>query len=345
MNLNKLPLKMFLIICLIPGIWCHTNQPIYPDIDRYAGLSFVAPPDPFSNNPMTEVQSINSNSIAVIPFGFTRQGNPEVRYNVSNWQWWGERPEGVVKTIQLAHQAGIKVMVKPQVYIPGSWTGALEFDAAEDWSLWEASYEKYILHFAEIADSLNVELFCIGTELKLSVSQRPEFWFDLIKKVKAIFNGQLTYAANWDDYSQIPFWNSLDFIGVDAYFPLSEKQTPSVHELTMKWQPYVDQLEKFTIEKEMPLLFTEYGYLSVDGCASKTWELESKVDNLNINEAAQANALDALFEVFSRKSYWKGGFLWKWFPNGQGHEGYIEKDYTPQNKKAFQTVQHWYSEL
>jgi hypothetical protein len=60
-------------------------------------------------------------------------------------------------------------------------------------------------------------------------SQRPEYWSQLIKKIKKIYSGN--YAANWDDFDKVPFWNELDYIGIDAYFPLSDATTPSVLEL------------------------------------------------------------------------------------------------------------------
>ena len=338
---NRILLCLAALVAL-PCLLCHTTQPIYPDLERFAGLSFVAPPSPFPSDPMVEVLGINANSISVIPYGFTRLGNPEVRYNISQWQWWGERPEGVIETIRLAHQNGIEVMLKPQVYIPQSWTGELSFSNEEDWSAWEHSYEQYVLEFAAIADSMSAELFCIGTEFKISVQKRPDFWFELIDKIKAIYSGKLTYAANWDDFDKVPFWKSLDYIGIDAYFPLSDEVTPSVPELMGQWQAHLDKIERISIDVQRPVLFTEYGYLSVDQCASETWELEKVVETLKINEQAQSNALEALYRVFHLKPYWKGGFLWKWFPHGQGHEGYIERDYTPQHKLAHGTVRTWH---
>ncbi len=335
----------FLLFFIFSGLLCQTTQPIYPDLGRYAGLSFVAPPDPFPTNPMDAVLAVNANSISVIPYAFTRLGNPEVRYNKSQWQWWGEKPEGIIETIRLAHQKGIQVMLKPQIYIPGSWTGDLNFSNDQDWSAWETSYTQYILDFAHLADSMKVELFCIGTEFKLSVQKRPEFWFRLIEKIKAIYPGKITYAANWDDFNQVPFWDKLDFIGVDAYFPLSEAITPKVNDLISHWQSHLDKIEKVTIETKRPILFTEYGYLSVDQCAHRTWELEKIVKTLKINEKAQANALEALYQVFHLKPYWKGGFLWKWFPHGEGGEGYDERDYTPQNKLAHKVVRNWHEKF
>ncbi|MEZ4950744.1 MAG: hypothetical protein R2784_15360 [Saprospiraceae bacterium] len=91
-------------------------------------------------------------------------------------------------------------------------------------------------------------------------------------------------------------------------------------------------------KQSKPLLFTEYGYLSVDKCTWKTWEIEKQIHDYPINQTAQANAYQALFDTFWDKSYWAGGFLWKWFPEMKGHEGYPEKDYTPQGKEAERVV-------
>ena len=100
-------------------------------------------------------------------------------------------------------------------------------------------------------------------------------------------------------------------------------------------------MELFSKQMQKPILFTEYGYLSVDSCAGKSWELEPNVDRLQVNEQAQANAFDALYSAFWCKPYFAGGFLWKWFPEMKGHEGYPEKDYTPQGKLAESIIKHW----
>lgn len=308
------------------------------------GLSFVAPPNPFPENPMPAIQAVGADWIAVIPFAYTRLGQPTVHYNQQKWQWWGERPEGCEETIRKAKAAGIKIMLKPQVYIPGSWPGGLDFATEADWKAWEASYEKYILEFVEMAESYQVELFCIGTEFKQSSINRPDFWRQLIQKIHTQYSGQLTYAANWDEYQTIQFWDELDYIGVDAYFPLVNKETPSVAQIVKAWKKPQKELKTVANQFNKPILFTEFGYLSVDGCTYNNWELEGKINSLEVNEQAQADALEALFQVFWPEPYWHGGFLWKWFPNGQGHEGYVHKDYTPQGKLAEKTLKSWYAE-
>ncbi|HMP31353.1 MAG TPA: hypothetical protein PKD85_17245, partial [Saprospiraceae bacterium] len=137
----------------------------------------------------------------------------------------------------------------------------------------------------------------------------------------------------------------LDFIGISSYYPLSASQTPSVKELISKWKPVKTELAKYSKKYDKKILFTEYGYLTVDGCAGKTWELEKNMKTLSKNEEAQRNAFEALFSVFWKEDFWAGGFLWKWFPAGMGHEGQPEKDYTPQGKLAEKVVSKWYGQM
>ncbi len=305
------------------------------------GLSFVAPPEAFPNNPLEAVRSVNANWIAVIPYAYTRVGKPQVHFN-SNRQWWGEREEGVRETIRLAKKTEVNVVLKPQVYIPGSWTGDLDFKTDSEWEQWEAEYTAYIMTYLKIAIDLEVPVFCIGTEFKIGVKKREQYWRTLISKVKKIYKGKLIYASNWDEYMDVPFWDLLDYVGINAYFPLNNAKTPSIDVLKKAWMPHKKAIREFYNKTKKPIVFTEYGYLSVDGCAYNTWELESKINTLAINEQAQANAIHALLETFWDEPYWYGGFIWKWFPNMRGGEGYNAKDYTPQKKMGHTVLKEWY---
>ncbi len=314
------------------------------DSDTFRGLSVVAPPRPFQENPMVDIQAVNSNWIAVIPYGFCRVGQTDVIFNVPR-QWWGEKAEGAKETIRLAKEAGLKVMLKPQVWVPGSWTGGITFDKDADWEKWEKSYTEYLMFYVDLIQEMEVDLLCIGTEFKQSEVRREKYWRSLIQQVKEKYKGPLTYASNWDSYQNLPFWDELDYIGVDAYFPLDESIQPKKETLMEKWKFYDKQLKKTHQQFEKPILFTEFGYMTIDGCAGKTWELESKSHTLPTNEQAQATALAALFDFFSQKEYWQGGFLWKWYPYPGNYQERGDKDYTPQGKLSEEVVKEWYGKM
>jgi hypothetical protein len=315
----------------------------YGDNKPMEGVTFVAPPRPFPEPPMPPIQEVGADWIAIVPYAFTRQGQPNVFYG-SDRQWWGERIVGIEETIKQARQADIQVLLKPQVYVPGSWTGDLTFSTAAEWEKWEAEYTDYILRMATLAEAQTVALLCVGTEFKKGVVERTAFWHELIQKVREVYSGKLVYAANWDAYQNVSFWRDLDYIGINAYFPLDPETTPSVAVLKKAWLPVFKEIQDYQRNIGRPVIFTEFGYLSVDGSAYNTWELEGKVKSLPINEQAQANAYQALFETFWKADWWHGGFVWKWFPNMEGGEGYNDRDYTPQGKKGEETLQTWYTD-
>lgn len=333
--------SLFLSACIQQKKTTCEPQKIEKPSSKMGGLTLVAPPRPFEENPMLAIKKVNANWVAVIPYGYTIIGKPQVFFDTER-QWWGEREAGILESIRKAKAENVKIMLKPQVYVPGDWTGTLDFESDEDWTKWEASYTIYALRMAEIAAAEKVDLYCFGTEFKKAIRERPAYWVNLIRAIRRVYQGKLTYASNWDNYHNIPFWSELDYVGINAYFPLSEAETPTKTALLDLWKPIAQQIEHFHCEINQPIIFTEFGYLSVNGSASKTWELENNIHNIDINEMAQANALDALYETFWEKDWWQGGFLWKWFPDMKGHEGYPEKDYTPQGKEAEKVVTKWY---
>ncbi|HEV8080517.1 MAG TPA: hypothetical protein VGP43_07390 [Chitinophagaceae bacterium] len=301
------------------------------------GISMVAPQNIIDSMALKPIADIHANSISLMPYAFCTIENPEVRYNQHD-QHWGENIEGVIGCIKLAHQKNISVMLKPHLWIGhGIYTGAFTLNTEKEWQIWEASYQKYMLHFAAIADSMKAEIFCIGTELGTFIKMRPQFWNSFIDTIKKIYHGKLTYAANWDDYKNFPFWDKLDYIGVDAYFPLSAGETPSVNSLKNGWKQYGEELEKISIEHNRPILFTEYGYRNVDYNSAEPWkENEGKQ-----NDEAQVNAYEAFYESFAGKKWFAGGFVWKWFvDNGRHRRNSI--DFTPQSKPAAKSLESWY---
>lgn len=301
------------------------------------GVSVVAPVKPIDSIALQPIVDIHSNSIVVMPYAFCSPGNPIIRYDHKG-QWWGESGDGVISCIELAHKKKLAVMLKPHLWIDhGTYTGTFMLKTDNDWKLWEDSYLNYMLYFGNIADSMKVEIFCIGVELGGAIKERPHFWISLIDTLKKIYHGKLTYAANWDDYKKIPFWKKLDYIGVDAYFPLSTDETPSVNSLKKGWKQYCEELEKISIEHNRPILFTEYGYQNVDYIGEEPWK-EKGGDQ---NDEAQVNAYEAFYQSFAGKKWFAGGFVWKWYVDDGRHRK-RGIDFTPQDKPAAKVIESWY---
>ncbi|WP_311195775.1 glycoside hydrolase family 113 [Antarcticibacterium sp. 1MA-6-2] len=217
-----------------------------PPSEKINGVSFVASRNEVKPEDFQPVLKVNANAIAVMPFAFMQSlEHAEIRFN-SERQWWGEREEGVKKTIRMAHQENLRVMLKPQIWLRGAFTGHLEMQTEADWNKLEEQYREFILFYAKLAEDENVDLFCIGTELNSFVQARPTFWSELIAEVREIYDGKLTYAENWDKIEEVHFWNKLDYIGADAYFPLSDEAAPTVEDLSRGWKPVKRSLKKLS---------------------------------------------------------------------------------------------------
>ena len=250
----------------------------------------------------------------------------------------------VIHAIQKAHEYGMAVMLKPHVDLirqENSSRGDIGFSAESDWEEWFANYMEFIKYYARMAEKEGVEIFCIGTELSYA-STKTDVWRNLIiPEVKNIFSGQLTYAANWDNYKNIKFWDELDYAGIDAYFPLSNKNNPTLEDLKEGWQKWLCEIEEWHGKVNKPIIFTEVGYCSADIAPNKPWE-EAFSGNTNLR--IQADCYRALLETFCGKSWFAGVYWWKWNIYA-GSGGKNHKRFTPQNKPALDYVKMWYTQL
>ncbi|OSY87157.1 glycoside hydrolase [Tenacibaculum holothuriorum] len=305
------------------------------------GVSFVASSEAINNKHIQPVKKVSANYVALMPFGFIRSiSSPEVQYNAKR-QWFGETNEGLKQYSSEFRKEKIKVMVKPQIWVwNGTYTGKIEMKSEEDWKQLETSYEKFIVSFAKTSEELKAEIFCIGTELEKFILHRPEYWKQLIGKIRKVYSGKLTYAANWDEFKRVPFWNLLDYIGVDAYFPLSTKQQPTLEEFEKGWLPHKTEIEKVQQQYQKPILFTEYGYRSVHFTGKEPWD-SNRVEG-QINHENQKNGLQALYNQFWKEDWFAGGFVWKWFHNYEKVGGMKNNRFTPQNKPAEETIKQNY---
>jgi len=327
---------------------CRKNKedPMSPVVSEIKadGIAFVAPRDQFGDTVMATIAANEVGWVQLIPYGFCQPGDPQVHYSGTG-QWWGETLAGMRYSIQSAHQNGMEVLLKPHIWISGmGWAGEYGQDNDADWDAWEASYRDYVMTFAEMAEEEGVAMFCIGTELKKVVTDRPGLFARLADSVRTVYGGDITYAANWDNYENVDFWSMLDVIGIDAYFPLSADAEPDVATLEAAWAPIKSDLEALSGAENRPLCFTEWGYHSVSQAAWRNWELEANIGDQTVSMQAQVNAYRALFNTFWEEPWFAGGFTWHWFYNNSAVGGPTDKGYSPQNKPALEVLREFYGQ-
>jgi hypothetical protein len=307
------------------------------------GISFVASPQEAKQENVTPVLGLNANYASVMPFGFIRSiEHPEIMYNTER-QWFGETKAGTKQYVDILKKNNIQVMLKPQIWIShGEFTGNLKMDSEENWKIFEDSYRNFILEFAKLAQEENIAIFCIGTELEQFILNRNEYWHNLILDIRKVFKGKLTYAANWDEYKRVPFWKQLDYIGVDAYFPISESKTPTVEESKVAWQSWKEEMKSVSEKENKDILFAEYGYRSVDFAGKEPWNSDYEMTSVNLD--AQANLTQVLFKEIWNEEWFAGGFIWKWHMDHKKSGGLDDTQFTPQNKPVESVVREVYKQ-
>lgn len=174
-------------------------------VDKIDGLSLTASKEKIKASEVEVIKQINATYVALMPFGFIRDLNhPTIEYN--NNQWFGETKEGITQYTQELQNKDLKIMLKPQIWVwGGHYTGKIKMNSEKEWLALEKDYKTFIIDYAKLAQSLQIEFFCIGTELELFVENRPKFWKGLIKIIRSVYTGKLTYAANWDEYKKVVF--------------------------------------------------------------------------------------------------------------------------------------------
>jgi hypothetical protein len=218
--------------------------------------------------------------------------------------------DGIIKVIKYAHLLGIKVFIKPHVDVPGTYRQYIKSTTEEGWTAWFKSYDAMIGYYLDLAKKYGADGFIIGTELS-ATQHRETNWRSTIKMGRDKFPGLLTYCANHDAYASIKWWDALDFIGISAYFKLTESYAPSVEEIIIAWKPWIDDLSAFAAKQKKDIVFLEIGYQSYDGAnTSPNW---APTETPDLQE--QADCYEAAFKALANQPWFKGMYWWMWYWN------------------------------
>jgi len=251
-------------------------------------------------------------------------------------------PEQLGDLITHAKSKGLRVILMPIVLLDQprgtEWRGRI--NPASDnggWETWWDSYRSMILHFAWIAESYGVNVLSVGSELvSTETPDKLGEWRRLIRDVRQVYKGQLTYSANWDHYTPVKFWDQLDLIGLNSYYKLGDGRNVTVDEVKRRWADIQKDLLAFTKKQGKPLLFLEVGWCSMANAAHEPW------DYTKTDEPLDLDLQKRLFEGFMQSWYGNanlGGFVvWEWTPGDPATE---DKGYTPEGKPAEQVVKQW----
>jgi hypothetical protein len=281
---------------------------------------------PASDFMLAYLKKLGFDTIAIMVPAYQDDLDSEVVF--TNDKPGGDTPtdEALKHAISSCHKLGLRVMLKPHVD-PRTDEARINIMPSEAWF---DSFEEFTLRYARMAQENNVEIFSVGTELEATTFEAwSHRWNRLIEKVRGVYGGLLTYSANWTEFKEVPFWDRMDFIGIDAYFPLANNNEPSLADLILAWEAMADDIEKWLGERgltEKGILLTEIGYPSADGAARQPWVAISNVED----QQEQADCLQATFDVLTKRPWFKGYYIWQYFPQ----ERWSPLGFTVKGKKS-----------
>lgn len=298
------------------------------------------------NGSLNQLMKNNIEWVAIVPFMYQPTDTTKVIHPRDSVDIWNRRDSAYIKVVTEIHKRNLHVMLKPHLWMDKGWRSNIKMDSPKEWDTWFDSYERHMLHYAKLADYLDIELICIGTEFRSSIKAQPQRWNQLIADIKKLYKGKLTYAANWDgEFDDVKFWKQMDYIGIQAYFPLTNKNNPNLSEIKEGWDTHVKILEGLSQKHNKPILFSEIGYRSDASATIEPWVWGSSLDTLKNTKslATQNLAYEALFQKLWTKDWFGGMYFWQWHNTSVEGDSYESMEFTPRYKPAENTMAKWYS--
>jgi hypothetical protein len=288
---------------------------------------------------LAKIARLGTNAVAIVPYGFQRDPHEAGFLSVHHGAG-SENDESVIYAHAQAQKLGMYTLLKPQLWVSGAWPGEVSMPDEAAWSDFFDYYYRWIRHYALLAEMRNFDAFCLGVEFSIATRTQPDAWRQMIRRIKGLYSGPITYAANWgEEFEQLPFWDEVDFIGLNCYYPLNDGENPTKKELEKAFAQVLKKAEIVSKKFKKPLVFTEVGFRSVE----QTWiSPHAEAGDRPYNPECQRLCYEVLFEGIADQDWIKGLFIWKW-PTYLEYQKEHPIGFSPHDKPAELVVQEWYS--
>lgn len=279
-----------------------------------------------------------------------------------------------------ARALGLRTMLSPMIDpdydLPGNcrqcasppgpgWRGLVGSDWGDDcssgspWAAWHAQYANtFVLPLARLAQAAKMDAFLISHELQSAVEHCPDLWASLLSRTRAVFKGQVSVAFNppvVDNWRQsLPWITTLDFVGVDCYFPTTVDVPPlpwqdsNVSAVAAAWEAPAAKLAALSAGAgDKSIVCTEIGSQSRPWAYSVTVGPrghEFTPDQCTVwdqchSHRAQAIFYDGMFTTLYSKPWFDGFTLWLWRADPTSG-GPSDDAFTPNGKPETVAVLH-----
>lgn len=245
---------------------------------------------------MADSLNINTVVLPVVAWQKNAQST-EIDYEgktVSDWE--------ITNMIDYAHKKGLRVVLKPMINLEDgtsrSYINFFDNDIPFEpsWDDWFKNYTKFILHMAEIANETCCSIFSVGCELVQS-ERRESQWRNLIKEVRNVYNGYITYNSGEYQEDKVEWWDAVDIISSCGYYAPEDIKSQ------------LERIKRVVAAQGKPFMFLEAGCPSRAGASNCPNKGEIKAP-VNIKE--QADYYKKLFGVTKNLNWFYGFGLWNW---------------------------------
>lgn len=290
--------------------------------------------EPFAES-LGEVQRFGTNWISLTVFGRVwdlKSAGVELSF---------EQPSevtraAVIRSVQMAHARGLRVMLVPHLWVEsGGWRAEIKPETDERFEKWVASYERFALFWADAAEESKVDLLAAGVELRswVTTARAPSF-VTLIGKMRKHYSGLLTYAANWDDVEDTVIWGHLDLIGVNAFYQLHWEDDATWQQIEAGGVRVADAVRQLAERYERPVVFTEFGYTTRKNTAIKPWLWPEQLGKVEVDQTAQARAYAGLLGAMNHVPGFAGAFVWRMYADVSDMSQEAEWGFSPWGKES-----------
>lgn len=199
---------------------------------------------------------------------------------------------------------------------------------------WFDSYQAFVTRYAELAEKAGVERLSVGSNLK-ELQVYSGQWEELIIEARKRFRGALIYTADPAEAEEVRFWPLVDFIGIRAVFPLTEKgKVASLRTAKAAWTAQLARLERLSADTKRALLVTEVGYPALPTALARPTFYRSAVDEVDVE--AQRVAYAATLDRLWKSDRVAGVYFWNWDVHAPA------RSYSPAGKPAERVVRRYY---
>ena len=288
---------------------------------------------------LQELTDWGANWVSLTPFGRTYDLHP-TGIDLTFEAPFEDNRANVIRAIGMAHARGMRVLLVPHLWVEtGGWRAEIEPWGADGWERWAKAYERFILSWAQVAREAGADMLSVGVELRswVTTGRAPSF-ASIIRAVREVYPGPLTYSANWDDVADTTILSELDVIGINAFYPLTDREKAGFEQLLKGGSKVAKQVEQLAADHRKPVLFTEIGYTTRQDPALRPWEWPDKMQNVRVDQRAQAEAYRGLIAPLLRIPSFLGFFVWRVYADPDDMSQEAEWGFSPRGKLAESVV-------